>query len=105
MNRVRYNHNRTQRLPDKTKLVTRRTRWGNLFKLKEHGGQYTRESALRLYVIWLDGQLINNSQFLEPLYGYNLACYCPLSKECHADIILKKIEAIQSEKRLNKWLE
>jgi hypothetical protein len=95
------------RLPPNTKLVTRKTRWGNPYKLLEHGGDYSREDSLILYTYWLTKQLKTNPKFLEPLYGYNLACYCQQQFICHADIILKKIEEIRLSKakvNLNKWI-
>jgi hypothetical protein len=78
-------------LPPNTRLVTRAGRslgYGNPYSVKEYG----REESLRLYRIYLMTRLYEDPAFLEPLKGYNLACYCKLDEPCHADIILEYIE-------------
>ena len=78
-----------QKLPKNTKKVSRPSRWGNPFKLREHGGNYTLEQSLIKYEIWLKEQLENDIDFLQPLVGFNLGCFCELNSPCHADILLK----------------
>ena len=65
----------------------RPTRWGNPFSVEEHG----RDQAIELYERWLEEQLRNDPDFLEPLRGYNLGCFCALDVACHADVILRKL--------------
>lgn len=69
------------------KLVARPTRWGSPYKLEDHG----REKTLALYERWLDARLAKEPDFLEPLRGYNLGCFCAPSQSCHADILLRKL--------------
>ncbi|MHA2274206.1 MAG: DUF4326 domain-containing protein [Candidatus Kariarchaeaceae archaeon] len=105
--RYTWTHHRSRKIPENSKLVTRKTRWGNPYKLIEHGGEYTREEALELYEKWLNDQLKRNSKFLEPLYGFHLVCYCRQHLACHGDILLKKIEEIRlgkATRNLNKWI-
>ena len=83
-----------KKLPENTKKVSRPSRWGNPFKLKQHGGEYTLESSLAKYQSWLDIQLEKNIDFLRPLYGYDLGCFCPLDSPCHADILLSFIHEL-----------
>ncbi|KKN95755.1 hypothetical protein LCGC14_0176240 [marine sediment metagenome] len=73
------------KLPTNTKIVTRRSRWGNPFNLSEH----TRGESLKKYRKWLRDQIQADKQFIEPLKGYNLACGCDITEKCHADIILE----------------
>lgn len=79
------------KLPDNTKKVDRSTKYGNPFKVGSKEGEFTREEALRLYEIYLDFVVSKKILDLEPLRGYNLACSCNLEDNCHADIILKKL--------------
>ena len=81
-----------QKLPENTKKVSRPSRWGNPFKLKQHGGDNTLEESLLKYELWLVGKIQRNPDFLAPLIGYNLGCFCRLDSPCHADILLKHLE-------------
>ena len=85
-----------EKLPPNTKRVTRPSKYSNPFKIKEHGGQYTREEALKKYETWLQENLKKDPKFLEPLRSMKyLACFCkPLSTPCHVDILIKYIEKI-----------
>ena len=69
------------------KAVHRPTRWGNPFPVEEYG----REEAMRRYEEWLDKQLNDDPEFLEPLRGFDLGCFCNLSVLCHGDIILRRL--------------
>ena len=74
---VRVQHRRTRgwRMPENTISVTRPGPWGNPFRTVHAFRKYLRRvmpdaSALR---------------------GKNLACWCPLDKECHADVWLEYV--------------
>jgi len=69
------------------RLVARPTRWGNPFPLSEH----TREESIRRYAIWLEERLAEEPEFLEPLRGYHLGCFCSLDLPCHVDLLLKRL--------------
>lgn len=89
------------KLPPNTKLVTRRSKWGNPFNLSE----YTREESLVEYRKWLQDQIQTDKQFIEPLKGFDLACGCELDEKCHADIILELLNKKKSYcSDCNKWL-
>ena len=75
------------RVPGGYRAVHRPTRWGNPFSVEEHG----RDQAIELYEQWLKEHLRNDPDFLEPLRGYNLGCFCALDLACHADVILHKL--------------
>jgi hypothetical protein len=68
--------------------VGRPSIWGNPYTIEQYG----RKKCLKLYRKWLCKKLIENEKFLEPLRGKDLVCWCPLSKTCHADIIIEFIE-------------
>jgi hypothetical protein len=44
---------------------------------------------MKLYRCWLDQRLKEDPDFIEPLRGYNLGCFCPPELACHADVILE----------------
>jgi len=71
-------------------LVSRPSQWGNPYTIKEYG---LRE-CLRLYRIWLINMIHIFPNFLEPLKGKDLVCYCHLAKPCHADILIEFVEKI-----------
>jgi len=65
--------------------VGRPSPWGNPFKV----GEYTLEEALGLYRFWLNEMIQENPDFLKPLVGKDLVCFCSLDQPCHADILLE----------------
>ena len=75
-------HQRRFILPPDVVRIDRRTRWGNPFTVKESG----RDLAIALYREWAG----MNPDFLEPLRGKRLACWCaPL--HCHGDVIAELV--------------
>jgi hypothetical protein len=95
-------------MPPDTIYVGRPSRWGNQFEV---GVSVTPETAVERYALLLetyfeflgstlkaafapwpveDGQL---REWLKPLRGKNLACWCPLDQPCHADLLLKLANA------------
>jgi hypothetical protein len=72
-------------MPENAVYVGRPTRWGNPFKVSVYG----LEESLRLFRKYLEARLRVEPDFLEPLRGKDLACWCPLDRPCHADILLE----------------
>ena len=79
-------------MPPNTVYVGRPSRWGNPFT--------DMDEAYERY--WIANQLnmrpykelgFNSKMFVDTvrsgLRGKNLACWCPLSQPCHADILLE----------------
>jgi hypothetical protein len=64
--------------------VGRPTRWGNPFVVGIDGNL---EEVMIKYRDWLQKKLEDDPNFLEPLRGKNLACWCPLDRPCHVDIL------------------
>ena len=77
---IRIQRKRTKgwRMPPNTVYVGRPTKWGNYVGLDKY------EAAIR--------HLIDNYYHdfdIAELKGKNLACWCRVDQECHADILLK----------------
>lgn len=111
-NRIQRKRTKGFRLPDGTVCVTRPGPWGNPFKAQTaiDAGYAESKSSARNYCVrafedWLiKGDL---SEFwgqsdlekwifmrsnLHTLKGKKLACWCPLDRPCHADILAKYAE-------------
>jgi hypothetical protein len=85
------------RLPPNTRCVARGTKWGNPWRIGhvgEHssGQPWTSEDVLRFYRTYAHGRAAADHHWLRPLRGHDLACWCPLDKACHADILLELLE-------------
>jgi hypothetical protein len=116
---IRIQRKRTKgwKMPENTVSVTRPGKWGNPFvvgklyqnsawyacmfpydefikKYKEDGIKPTDASeAIKLYEIHIKKKIEmwpeTMKKEIESLRGKNLACFCPLDKPCHADVLLK----------------
>jgi len=88
------------------KCVTRGTRWGNPYKIGKlyndpfKGGSFavTVGNCLELYELYVKGMLAAFPDWLEPLRGHNLACFCAVGSPCHRDVLLKLLEETEAEK-------
>jgi len=103
--RIQLSRKRGWRLPPNTVVVSRPSRWGNPFRLNgrywsgDEGNVIVKSNAdaVRLFAwMWkhrLEEMLPNSrAEFqkqLKELRGKNLACWCPLDKPCHADVLLE----------------
>lgn len=71
-------------------MIDRSTRFGNPFKMRKDGGEYTREGCVEAYREWFRGEL-EDGEFrhaVEQLRGETLGCWCA-PKPCHGDVILE----------------
>lgn len=77
------------RMPEGAVYVGRPTQWGNPFRV----GELSRERCIELYraEILGGGGLVGFNRFWaeSQLRGKDLACFCPLDKPCHADVLLE----------------
>jgi hypothetical protein len=89
MRRIQRKRTKGWKMPLNTVYVGRPSKWGNPFKVEHKDGLIFREAAIRMYERHLKNELIKDPHFLDPLKGKDLACWCPLDKPCHADVILK----------------
>jgi hypothetical protein len=64
--------------------VTRPGQYGNPFTVRAYGNR-----ALAMFEHHLKSLLATHPEFLVPLRGKNLACFCKEGEPCHADILLR----------------
>ena len=92
--RIKRERTRGWRMPTNAVYVGRpprgKSKDGKLFDVKEYG----REEAIELYEAWLEDRIREDPHFLDELKGKDLACWCKLDQPCHADILIKRLEAI-----------
>lgn len=84
--RVQLRRTKGWRMPPNTVKVDRSTRYGNDFVMAHEG---TRGLAIESFREKAEAQWESCPAFYESLRGMNLACWCPLNKSCHADILLE----------------
>ena len=87
--RIQRKRTKGYRLPDNTVYVGRPSKWGNPYRICDG---YGTEGAIERYALWLSNKLREDPHFLDELRSKDLACWCPLDKPCHADVILKILE-------------
>jgi hypothetical protein len=84
--------------PNGYRCVTRGTEYGNPFKVGErvedesvpNGYWFIDEvHCLELFEMHVNAQLLDDPHWLDPLRGKDLACFCPLTSPCHADVLLR----------------
>lgn len=74
-------------MPENAVAVDRSTKWGNPFPIG-----LSRDACLDQYRRYMESSLVGIQLIEEArtvLRGKNLACWCPLDKPCHADILLE----------------
>ena len=98
--RIQRKRTKGWRMPENAVYVGRPTKWGNPFTgpdaverykaliekaLASETGVVAYENNGYMNMFWL------SLYELEKLRGKDLACWCPLDKPCHADILLELI--------------
>ncbi|MET4095129.1 DUF4326 domain-containing protein [Arthrobacter sp. UYCu712] len=88
--RVQRKRTKGWRMPENTAYVGRGSKWGNLYHSHGDPGEAVRLFSDMLQRAPLDdqGRSIDITIRAE-LAGKNLACWCPLDKACHADLLLE----------------
>lgn len=91
--RIQLKRKKGWRLPSNTVIVDRRTPWGNPFTLELARSLHPNQSknvmltnCIQAFKEYANEQDVN---WLLPLRGKNLACWCPLNQPCHADVLLE----------------
>lgn len=83
------------RLPDGVVCVTRPGKWGNPFKTAEQFCDVLKKildgnASEDLGCALADGvHMIYIARAIEELRGKDLACWCPLDAECHAEFLIE----------------
>jgi hypothetical protein len=82
---IRIQRRRTKgwRMPENTIYVGRGSKWGNPHTLENSGSvSPVLRFACETAPLYPKGHI-------EKLRGKNLACWCPLDRVCHADVLLE----------------
>lgn len=98
--RVQLRRTKGWRMPENTVSVARPGRWGNDFRVGEPAEYYTGHTraltaaeAVEQFRIHAEAhQSVYPTHYAE-LRGKNLACWCPLDRPCHADVLLELANA------------
>lgn len=86
------------RKPPDVVSVSRPGRYGNPFRVGERYEDYgqpgvyftaTLENCLELFEAYAVGRALGEPEWLEPLRGKDLACWCKEGERCHADILIQ----------------
>lgn len=93
--RIQLSRKKGWRMPANTAKVDRTTRYGNDFIMATEAHRGEAIARFRENAEW---QMREGPAFYAPLRGKNLACWCPLDKPCHADVLL---ELVNSPEPLN----
>lgn len=72
-------------MPENAVYVGRPTRWGNPYTIEECG---SRETAVTCFRISRSTMPQERALIKRELAGKDLMCWCPLDKQCHADVLL-----------------
>lgn len=95
--RIQRKRTKGWRMPEGAVYVGRPTRWGNPFRVRgeryHQGIQQSAEQAVRRFRESLHLAHIQlgctPAEIRDKLRGKDLACWCPLDRPCHADILLE----------------
>lgn len=79
--RIQRKRTKGWRMPANTIYVGRPTKWQNPCKMRDESDRAAAMSWFRAHI----APLMDVSE----LRGKDLACWCPLDKECHADVLLE----------------
>lgn len=104
--RIQLSRAKGWRMPPDTVKVDRSTRWGNPFNATQSYMPFMKlggvlqvplimlrarpglDRCLDMHAAYVRGRLEANPQWLAPLRGKNLACWCAPGAPCHADTLL-----------------
>lgn len=107
MKRIKRSRAKDARMPNGSIYVGRPTKWGNPYEVIEgldawlvkRGSRVismhkTRElaiiQAVNCFRDYVDAMTTGEAQdFVEPLRGHDLACWCSLDQPCHADVLIE----------------
>ncbi len=67
-------------MPANTVKVDRTSKWGN---------PYLPPNAVENFRLYAENVLTDHPEWLEPLRGKHLGCWCKPDSPCHADVLLE----------------
>lgn len=85
-------------MPENTVYVGRPGTWGNRWKIGVHSNHYGRKIETHAEAVERYETMLKESPHMAEtvrlsLRGKNLACWCPMDKPCHADVLLRVANA------------
>ncbi len=100
--RIQRQRTRDWRMPEGAIVVSRPSRWGNPWRV---GGmahidpcpsesnpvcfEVTPRGAVALFRLYAEARDVFDVDWLRPLRGLDLACFCEPDEPCHADVLLE----------------
>lgn len=104
--RIQRKRTKGWRMPEGAVYVGRPTRWANPFRVGDpdpawcmrsivltvngvEPGPLDAEAAAAHFDLVARDALTRDPDWLAPLRGHDLACWCPLDQPCHADVLLE----------------
>jgi hypothetical protein len=101
--RIQLRRSKGWRMPAGAVKVDRTTKWGNPYRLESYRfanadgspapfkEEVAREMSIRDFdaALFVGTLKITVDDVRRELAGKTLACWCPLSKKCHADVLLR----------------
>lgn len=89
--RIQRKRTKGWKMPPHSKYVGRPTKYGNEYRLPKDPHPDDYEIAVMIYESKLrKGELpFTRADVKRELAGWNLACWCPLDRACHRDVLLK----------------
>jgi hypothetical protein len=97
--RIQRQRTKGWRMPPNAVYVGRPSPWGNPYSIGEDWiidpdqPPMTREDTVELFRTHVAMTTSRHPDFLAPLVGRDLACWCDLSVPCHADVLLELANA------------
>ena len=85
--RIQRRRVRGWRMPPDTISVARPGKWGNPFRMGVD--VVTAENCLELFEAYASARNRDEPEWLAPLRGKDLACWCKEGAPCHADVLLR----------------
>ena len=86
--RIQLSRKKGWRKPEKTVVVSRPSKWGNPYQVKDSGTPYLAVKMYREHLGKTSSAALLES-IKQTLQGKDLACWCPLGEPCHADVLLE----------------
>lgn len=59
----------------------------------EHGNPFPQDTTLERFEAYAEKRAAEHPEWLAPLRGQDLSCWCAPNKPCHADILLRLANA------------
>lgn len=76
-------------MPPNTVYVGRPAKWGNPIIALTPDRKLNHQKSVEFFCQYIETKQDYSEKARAELRGKNLACWCPLDKPCHADVLLE----------------